>query len=112
MADPDKDNFPNLMEYASGSNPKDPADSRFPTASMVTVNGQTFGAVSYSRAKAATDCSCEVIATTRLSSPQWQNLTTIHSIVDEGAFERITVRDTVPMTPSNQRFYRLQFRLN
>jgi len=110
-ADPDADTGVNAMEYALGTDPKVVTTEGWPSVSLVTTNGQTYCALTYTQVKAATDCDYEVVAASDLLSSDWQPLTIIHSVVDRGADELVTVRDDSPVPSSVQRFYRLQVRI-
>lgn len=110
LGDPDGDGIPNLMEYALGLNPTNATRAGLPTASVVESNGQRYGALTYTRAKSATDCVCEAVAASRLAA-DWLTLTVVHRVEESGALERVTVRDTTPLSSGQQRFYRLRVRL-
>ena len=62
--------------------------------------------------KYATDVTCDVVGTTSLAVPNWQPLTIIQSVEDLGDRERITMRDSVPVSAGQSRFYQWQVRLN
>lgn len=107
-ANPDGDAGVNAIEYALGTDPKTVTTDAWPSASLVTANGQTYGALTYTRVKAATDTICEVFAAERLPHPAWSLLTIVHQTVDLGHTERVTIRDTVPAASAAQRFYELR----
>lgn len=111
-ADPDQDRASNLLEYALGTDPKEPSAGGQLTTRLVTIGDQMFVELSFTRAKTATDCSCEVVAAHALTEIQWQSLTGIHSIADHGTTERITLRDPIPVGASKQRFYQLRAQLH
>jgi surface-anchored protein len=110
-ADPDADSGVNAVEYALGTNPKVITTNGWPTASLVTTNGQTFGALTYTHVKAATDCMYEVVAASSVTATNWQALTDVFSVEDQGTTEQVTMRDSQPSNASAQRFYRLRVRL-
>lgn len=101
----------NAIEYALGTDPNEVTTEGWPSVSLVTTNGQTYCALTYSRSKSATDCEYEVVAATDPLSPDWQPLTGMQSVVDRGAEELVTVRDEFPVASKGQRFYRLQVKL-
>ena len=110
-ANPDADAGVNAIEYALGTDPKVVTTVGWPSVSLVTTNGQTYCALSYTRVKAATDCEYEVVAASDLLSPDRQPLTVIHSVADRGADRLVTVRDEFPVPSKAQRYYRLQVRI-
>lgn len=111
-ADPSGNGVPNLVEYTLGRSPTAPGSEGLPTASIVESGGQRYGALTYTHMKYATDVSCEVAATSSLTPPVWQPLTILHSVQDLGDRLRITVRDNVPLSAGQPRFYQLQVRMN
>lgn len=54
--------------------------------------------------------SCEGVAAASLTPPVWQSLTILHSIVDPGDRDRITMRDSVPLSAGQTRLYQLLVR--
>ena len=107
-ADPDGDGIPNLVEYALGLNPTVASRAGLPTASIVEANGQAYGALTYTRMKSATDALVEAVAANAVNGTSWQPLATIHSLVDLGDRERVTMRDDRPVSDHGQRFYQLR----
>jgi surface-anchored protein len=107
-ADPDRDTGVNAVEYALGTDPREATANAWPTASLVRTQGQVYGALTYTRAKAATDCRYDVVATSDLFAPEWSLLTIVHQVVDLGPQEQVTVRDDLPLPTHAQRFYRLE----
>jgi surface-anchored protein len=110
-ANPDADAGVNAIEYALGTDPKVLTTEGWPSVSLVTTNGQTYCALTYTRVKSATDCDYEVVASSDLLSPDWEPLTVIHTVVDRGADELVTVRDDFPVPSHEQRFFRFQVRI-
>ena len=111
-ADPGGDGIVNLAEYTLGLNPTNASRAGLPTASLVQSGGQRYGAVTYTRMKYATDVTCEVVGTSSLAAPNWQPLTIVHSLEDLGDRERITLRDSLPVSAAPTRFYQWRVRLN
>lgn len=109
-ADPDQDGIVNAMEYALNLHPNFPDRSGLPFGSIISTNGQNYGAITYARTKAATDCVYEVTASSSISATNWQRLDTVHCIEDIGILDRITILDNVPIKKENQRFYRLEIK--
>jgi surface-anchored protein len=110
-ANPDGDAAANAIEYALDTDPNSVAGHGWPSASLVTTNGQTFGALSYTRAKGATDCEYEVWVADSPTATRWEILSLVHSLADEGAIERVTIRDHLPESVAPSRFYQLRVRL-
>jgi surface-anchored protein len=111
-ADPDRDTGVNAIEYALGTDPRVATTNGWPTASLVRTNGQVYGALTYTRVKAATDCRYEVIGATGVSLSPHQIINTVHSVVDHASTERVTLRDMVPLAVDSQRFYQLRVTLD
>ncbi len=110
-ADPDRDTGVNILEYALGTEPKVPTSNAWPIASLVTTNDQVYGALTYTRAKSATDCLYDVVAASDVLTPQWAPLSIVHGVEDLGPQERVTLRDDGPLPTHPQRFYRLNVSL-
>jgi surface-anchored protein len=111
-SDPDEDGVINLLEHAFGMNPKSLDPDGLPTPALVRIDGEQFGALTYQRNKAATDLTFEVVAASSLNAPEWQVLSDVHMIVDNGYSERVTLRDRLPVSHWQQRFYRLNVTLS
>jgi surface-anchored protein len=111
-ANPDGDRVLNVMEYALGLNPHELSTNGFPTASLVTTNSQTYGALSFTRVKAATDLVYEPSARSTLTGGDWTVLTNVMTVVDHGATETVTVRDDEPVGTHAARFLQLRVKLN
>jgi surface-anchored protein len=110
-ANPDSDAGVNAVEYALGLDAKSATISGWPTVSLVTTKGQTYGGLTYTRAKSATDVVYEVMVASSVTTANWQPLTTVHAVVDLGAVERVTMRDTRPLSAGQQRFFKLRVSL-
>jgi surface-anchored protein len=109
-ANPDFDAAVNAIEYALGSNPKFITTEGWPTGSIVTTNAQQYGALTFTRVKSATDCGYEVVASSQITSTNWEVLTNIFSVLNQGATEQVTLRDAQPASAPAQRFYRFRVR--
>jgi lysophospholipase L1-like esterase len=108
-ADPDADGSSNLFEYAFGTDPNS-AVSRFtPEVSIITDAGLNYLSVTFPRRR-DTDIRTLVQTTADLApTPTWTN-----DVVQIGApiildadFERVTVRDRLPLSTSSRRFIRV-----
>jgi surface-anchored protein len=107
-ADPDGDKAVNAFEYGTGTNPKEFTTNAWSVFNFVTTNSQTYGALTFNRSKTATDATCDVVAASSLTTPAWQSVTNLHSLVDQGDTERVTVRDGTPVGSVLNRFYQLR----
>lgn len=107
-ADPDGDHAVNAFEYGTGTDPKLFTTNTWSVFNSVTTNGQTYGALTFNRSKTATDAVWEVVVANDLTAPNWQVLTNVHSVVDQGDTECLTVRDCHPTDAVGSRFYRLR----
>ncbi len=111
-ADPDGDGIPNALEYALGLNPNLASATGRPTFSLVTTNGETYGALTYTRVKVATDVDYLPAVRSDLLSGDWATLTNVVSVTDLGATEAVTVRDFVSTATNGTRFYQFRAKLN
>lgn len=111
-ADPDGDGTPNALEYALNLNPNAASGNGLPSFSFITTNTLTYGALTFTRVKAATDLAYLPSATGNLASGNWTTLTDVVSVADNGATETVTVRDSLPVVGTTNRFYQLRVKLN
>ena len=96
--DPDGDGIPNALEYALGLNPNVASTAGLPMFSFVSDAGQTYGALTFTRVKAATDIDYLPSVRSDFNSGAWTTLTAVVSVVDHGATETVTMRDAVSTT--------------
>jgi dienelactone hydrolase len=119
MADPDRDNTPNLGEYASASDPHDPASGWNVSGSWVQVDGTSHFAITFPRVTAATDIIYQVESADDLrdwqpgcsySGTQWVTVTesTTEFSHTGAGLETITVRDNTAPGEGLRRFLRLR----
>jgi hypothetical protein len=102
-ADPDGDGIVNLLEYALGSSPNDPADA---SAMLLQVSGlspQTSD-VTLTFLRARADLTYEVLASSTLASDSWSVIATNPGLVGE----EVSVTDPEPMSETSRRFFRLR----
>jgi surface-anchored protein len=111
-ADPDGDGIPNALEYALDLNPNMASTTGLPQFTLVTEAGETYGALTFTRVKAATDIDYLPSVRSDLSSGAWTTLTEVVSVLDHGETEVVTMRDSVPHGASAARFFQFRVRLN
>ncbi len=107
-ADFDGDGVVNLLEYAFGSDPKSASPAQLPSGSVVTVEGQTYFALTFRRlilgyeldytVEASDDLLTWSPITDELGSPQ----------LNSDGTQTITIRDRLPIALQSQRFLRLR----
>ncbi|PWU16663.1 MAG: xanthan lyase [Verrucomicrobia bacterium] len=105
LADPNQDGYSNLMSYALGISPKDPAPANLPSVN-IQAGYLTF---TYTRAKAATDVSLTLDESSDFV--HWQSGPGVIqqvSTVDNGAVQSITFRLAAPVNFSPGTFLRLR----
>lgn len=124
-ANPSGDGIANLMKYAVGTNPLVCSNSALPATSMQTISGQKYLTISFTRALAATDITCNVDVSGALSGswnqgssyspatgdvPANSYTTQVSRTINgDGVTETIVVRDNMPLSPSApHRFMRLR----
>lgn len=110
-ADPDGDGLRNLLEYALGLNPKENLVTGLPQGLVITNNAIRYGALRFTRAKAATDITYQVEATSSLTNPAWTPISMEYSAIDNGDTEQVTLRDFEALSSHTTRFYRLRLEL-
>jgi surface-anchored protein len=108
----DGDLFDNLREYAFNLSPTNVNGiTNAPFFSLITTNGERYGALTFTRYKPGLDLSFEPVVTSQLTSGVWETLTNIVSVVDDGLAETVIVRDFVPAAVAPTRFYQLRTKL-
>ena len=128
--DPDGDGVPNLLEYAFARLPwlHEPPDG-LPQLRLTHENGSSFVELEFVRDERLTDVSYEVQFTTSLAAAGWTGVargmggaplvalaghapviveTSASPIASIGVLRKVSVRDTVPITASDRRFYRVK----
>ena len=108
-ADLDQDGVPNLLEYAFGLDPNEARPVDLPVFSQITLEGRSYGGLSYKRIKGATDLVYRVEVTADFQS--WTELKTTPQLKDLGEREEVLVADEMAMDNAGSRFYRLRVEL-
>jgi hypothetical protein len=111
-ADPDGDGIPNALEYALGLDPHTVSTTGLPTFSWVNDAGETYGALTFTRVKAATDLDYLPSVRSELTTGDWNVLTNVVSVIDHGDTDTVTVRDFSPAPANSTRFYQFRAQLN
>jgi surface-anchored protein len=122
LADPDQDGVNNLLEYASGGNPlvnsalrEGGGDALAPVVGSITIGSLTYPTFTYHRRKASTvpDITYTTEWQSGLSTSGWSAGGTVVSTQNlDATWEKITVRDTSPISGSTGRFCRLKITSN
>ncbi|MCU0778628.1 MAG: hypothetical protein MUF86_13315 [Akkermansiaceae bacterium] len=128
--DPDGDGVPNLLEYAFARLPwlHEPA-AGLPKLRMVRDGVDTFAELEFTRDERLADLTYEVQFSTTLAAGGWTGLarggagaplaplgghapviveTSASPIASIGVLRKVTVRDDVPLTSNDRRFYRVK----
>ena len=110
FADPNQDGIQNLLAYAMNLGPQVIGTNGLPVSVIEqNTNGNHYLTLTYTRTKAATDVSCFVQVTGGLPGGWTTNgVVQVDQLVDQGATQLITARDTVPIGAAASRFLRLQ----
>ena len=109
-ADWDGDGWLNIYEYAVGSNPTNSSSGSPVTTNLVTDSGTNYLSITFPRRKIA-DVGYLVEAVSQLTGAVlWSNqVVQVGSPLSlNGDFERVTLRDTVPVSSAASRFMRLK----
>ncbi len=111
LADPTGSGVSNLAAYALGADLLPARAQGTPTASVVTVGGTEFPAITYRVRSGATDIDSIVETSTDLAT--WQTGTTVpFATVDNGdGTQSVTVRATSPLTGERRLYLRLRLEL-
>lgn len=109
-ADPDEDGLINALEYAFGLDPLIPSREGLPRMEWVMEDGTIHGALRFTRVKGASDLQYLPVVATDLVAGSWEEMTDELEVLDQGATERVLVRDPEPATQAGHRFYQLRVR--
>jgi hypothetical protein len=101
--DPANDGIPNLMKYALGLNPNQPAQSGLPVLGQVSISGSTYLTLSFTQQSALTDITYNVQVSSDLQN--WQSSGTVRT--DNGTTTTAVYRDLTAIGAGPQHFMRL-----
>jgi hypothetical protein len=110
-ADLDGDGLSNLMEYAIGSDPRDPSDSTSAmSTALIADQGQQYVAMGFKRRKSSPGLVLQYIPETTGNSQAWSSASVVQLSVTpiDADFDWVVVRDTIPTTVYTTRGIRLR----
>jgi uncharacterized delta-60 repeat protein len=108
-ADPDRDSVANLIEYATGTQPKNAASSKAPTVETTALPGGNFLTLVWTKSSQATDITWAAEVSTNLAA--WNSgpaFTTLVSETPVAGGSLIRVRENNPITTGQRRSMRLR----
>jgi len=107
-ANPDGDDAVNVLEYATGSDPKLSDNNHAPTGSFVTVEGQSYFALTFRRLLLGYELNYVVEASNDLLA--WSPLTEPVGSpqLNPDGTHTVTIRDTAPANTTSHRYLRLR----
>lgn len=112
-ADPDGDRLSNLLEYALGTDPRNPADgSTALTIANTPSGGSQYVTMQFKRRLAGNGLVLQYVPEVSGDGQTWfsdaAHVVELSAVPLDGQFEWVTVRDTTPTTPANSREIRLR----
>ncbi len=108
-ADPNYNGIPNLIEYASGANPKAAVLTHTPTTTIQNIGGSNYLTLSFHKVPTAVDLIYTPQSGASLGTWNGSPVVTGSTISNPDGTQTVTYRDSVPITPSVPlRFMRLQ----
>ncbi len=107
--DTDGDSMTNLMERMLGTDPRAAESAHGARVQVEEISEENYLTITFSRLKGidAADYAPRVSSNLMDWDDGPENVQEI-DFVDEGAFEKVTVRDRTPMSVSDRRFIQLQ----
>jgi hypothetical protein len=117
VADWDGDGMPNVLEYALGTNPSNPADgSAGAMPSVVPVSGSNYLELKYKQRVDAAALKIQYVPEVSSDETTWladsSHLTQVAVTPFDSEFNWVTVRDLTPITSSASQFIRLRIVYN
>jgi surface-anchored protein len=104
-ADPEGDSLVNAIEYGSNLDPNTVTTEGRPEFSYAEASGESYGAWTFTRIKGIPDLMYLPRATSDLSDNEWTDMKISVELEDQGATERITLRDASAVSETGRRFY-------
>jgi hypothetical protein len=113
LADSDGDGLSNLMEYALGTDPRNPADAAGVLVFSITSSGGTqYLTMQFKRRKNATVLGLQYLPEVSADGQTWRsdstNVVELSATAFDAQFDWVTVRDQTPTTPDSPRFFHLR----
>jgi hypothetical protein len=103
---------PNLLAFALGLDPPEPAPTRLPELITVDVGGQSFPALRFKRWKSTPGLTYSLESSPSLQTSAWQPTGTTVTEVDHGdGTVTVTLRDSQPLDTTPGRFLRLKIEM-
>ena len=102
---PAHDGTANLIKYALSLEPKTPLSSGLPIRGQMTLGGKTYLTLTFTKLRALTDISYDVLVSGDLQT--WQSGPSYTVRVDNGATDTATYRDLTAVEDAPHRFMRL-----
>jgi len=117
LADWDGDGMPNVLEYALGTDPKNPADSTAgATPSIAGVSGNNYLQFKYKQRVDAASLQIQYVPEVSSDKTNWSSdnshVVQIAVTAFDSEFNWVTVRDLTPITSSGPQFVRLRIVYN
>ncbi len=106
-ADDDRDGLTNLIEYALGSSPTQPASAATPVAGLLEEGGETYVTLTFTHRIGADDCQCTPQASTELTNWNAAAMTALSKVNTGDGKETIVYRTVAPQAAEQRIFVRL-----
>jgi hypothetical protein len=113
LADPDRDGFPNLLEYALGTDPHNSADAQNAMViSVIQDAGAQYVSLQFKRRKLSPGLPLQYIPEVSGDQQTWysdeSHVLQLSVTGLDAQFDSVTVKDLIPTTSAAPRFIRLR----